>query len=246
MLVSKLKVIIADDNEDSLFILSEFIKEFPECNLVGAVSDGEKLIELVNDKVPDIVVLDINMPKVNGVEAIKLCINNHPNLKFIFVTAYEQYAVEAFSISATDYIVKPLDKGRLYDALERAKAQLINVTEINNEKQSLKRLLVRFKKSIYIVQTDQIIFIEKIGRKILIHTQNRIYETYDTLANLAHRLGVEFVLSHRSYIINLEKVDKITTSGETYLVYFHHYDKAAHLAKQKINEIQKMLIGNAK
>ncbi len=119
--MNKINLIIADDNEDSVEILDYFIEQLPEFEVISICKDGEQLVQEVMAKSPDLLLVDINMPTINGVDAIKKCLRIKPNLNFIFITGYDEFAVKAFELSALDYIVKPIEKTRLYMALERAK-----------------------------------------------------------------------------------------------------------------------------
>lgn len=239
----KFNIVIAEDNKDAREILRGFIRNLSDISIIGSANNGEELVDTIMRKKPDIVLVDIGMPKLNGMEAVKECIKIFPYLKFIFITGYDQFAVEAFSISAVDYILKPIEKNRLYLALEKAKKavgddKLSNDPEKNSDS---KKLCVRFDRSMYFIPYQEVLFIEKIGRKSLIHTTKTVYETYKTLGNLERVLDHSFFQSHRSYIVNLEKIFKITASGETYLAYFSNYDKPAHVSKQKLHQLQHQL-----
>ncbi len=243
--MKKYKVIIADDNADSREIIAEFIEYLPDFTVVAVASDGKDVIEQVmKHKDVDVVLVDIRMPKLNGVEAIKICKEYVPHLKFIFITGYDDYAVEAFTISAVDYIVKPVESERFYKALDRVRKSS-NVPEERMKRipeEHMKRIVVRNKKLTFYIPTDEILFIEKNGKEALVHTIEKTYVTLETLDSIEKKLNHSFFQSHRSYIINLNKISHIETSGRTYLAYFLHYDKSAHISKHKISNVQQKLI----
>jgi len=133
--MNKINLIIADDNEDSVEILDYFIEQLPEFEVISTCKDGEQLVQEVMAKSPDLLLVDINMPTINGVDAIKKCLRIKPNLNFIFITGYDEFAVKAFELSALDYIVKPIEKTRLYMALERAKNS-IGIDKNQSKKES--------------------------------------------------------------------------------------------------------------
>jgi two-component system, LytTR family, response regulator len=234
-MVTTIDVIIADDNEQSRTILKRFTQMSSHFNIIDEAVNGEELVDKVLEKTPHLVLVDINMPQLNGIEAMKACLQGVPNLKFIFITGHDEFAVEAFSISALDYIIKPIDMERFFVALNKAKSALIN------EKDRIKKLPIKYRKSTFYIPLNDILFIEKQGRKSIVHTKDKTVETYETLGSLIHDLDHMFYQSHRSNIINLKEVNEIKSSGETYLVYFSDYEKPAYISKQKLTEVQKMI-----
>ncbi|WP_223664106.1 LytR/AlgR family response regulator transcription factor [Pseudobacillus badius] len=241
-LMTPIRTIIVDDHPDSLEILSFFVSQNPSFQVVAHCENGEDLIRQVMLTKPDLVIADINLPKLNGVDAIKKCISFQPHLKFIFVTGYEDFAVEAFNISAVDYIVKPVEMTRIYQALEKAEHVIRGAlhTEKSPIRQS-KTLCVKSEGSFYYIKQADVYFIEKAGKKCFIHTKNKTYEVYENIANILQTLGDQFYLSHRSNIINLEAVSHVTQKNETYLAFFPEYSKHAHISKLKIREFQKKM-----
>ena len=113
-----MRVLIADDNATSRKLLKHLIKTVPNVQIVGEAINGEDLISKVMMEKPDIALVDIDMPLLNGMEAVKSCKKIVPSLQVIFITGHEEYALEAFGVNAIDYIVKPIDRDRLYAALE--------------------------------------------------------------------------------------------------------------------------------
>lgn len=243
--MKKYKVIIADDNADSREIIADFIHYLPDFTVVAEAVDGKEVIEQVmRNKEVDAVLVDIRMPKLNGFEAMKICMEYVPHLKFIFITGYDDYAVEAFAISAVDYIVKPVEAERLYKALDKVRRMRIAEgeepkSEMNAEKR--KRIILRNRRLTFYIPIDDILFIEKNGKEALVHTANRTYVTLETLDSIEKKLNTSFFQSHRSYIVNLNKISHIETSGRTFLAYFSHYDKSAHISKHKIHTVQQKM-----
>ena len=114
-----MRVLIAEDNAASIKLLKHLIKFVPNYQIVGEAVNGEDLINKVLMEKPDIVLVDINMPLSNGMEAVKSCKKILPTLQVIFITGHDEYALEAFGVNAIDYIVKPIE-GTGYIRLERA------------------------------------------------------------------------------------------------------------------------------
>ncbi|KIL36970.1 hypothetical protein SD71_04525 [Cohnella kolymensis] len=238
-----LKVIIADDHAGSRQLLRRMLECLPNIIVLDEAADGKELLCRVGAHAPDVVLVDISMPKLSGLEAIKSCLKRAPHLQVIFITGYEKYAVEAFEISALDYIMKPVELIRLRSSLDKAR-QMIRGNKQNQYGSAAvmqKKLFIKAERTTYIIPTEDIIFIEKVGKKTYIHTVNKTYETADTLGAVMEKLDYPFVQSHRSYIINIERLEKITHCGDTYMIHFLNYDKPAYISKHKMVEIGSML-----
>jgi two-component system LytT family response regulator len=129
-------------------------------------------------------------------------------LKIIFAAGFNEFAVEAFAISSVDYMVKPVEKNRVYKALERAKAVILNDWEAADLSGN-KRLAVRSNSSLYYIAFNDIIFIEKSGKKCIIYTVNQTVETYENISDIFMQLDSNFYRTHRSYIVNLRMLSHI-------------------------------------
>ncbi|TVP86053.1 MAG: DNA-binding response regulator [Alkalicoccus sp.] len=242
LMMNKRRVIIAEDDNNSSEILQEFLKKAADFEIVGVAENGEELIELNFNVKPDVALVDIGLPVLDGMKAIKECIKTNPSLQYIFTTAYEEYAVEAFDISATDYIVKPIKKIRLYEALEKIKFPVSSEeSSVESRENKNKKLIVKTSTALQVIDSDTIVFIEKMNRKTFIHTREITYESNETLGNYSKMLNDNFFFSHRSYLINLNSVAKIISDGETYFIYFHDFSKYAHVSKLKYLELLERL-----
>jgi two-component system, LytTR family, response regulator len=238
-----IKWILAEDHPDSMEIIKYFIGNRPDFQLVGCCANGEELVETVIRTKPDLLLTDINMPRKNGLQAVKDCLVFHPTLKYIFLTGYDEFAIEAFEIATVDYLVKPIDRNRLMAALEKAKTLLqFEWGEGEVEAQKLKMLPLKEQNCTQYIPLSDIYFIEKIGKKCLVYTKAQIYETSEAIGKILSRLDDSFFQAHRSNIINLAKISQITPQNETYIVYFKDYDKTASLSKLKINEVRERML----
>jgi two-component system, LytTR family, response regulator len=243
--MTKTRIIIVDDNEDSLDILQFYISQLPNFEIVDNCRNGEELIDSLLKTDPDVVLLDINMPKMNGMKAIQECLKIKNNLLFVFVTSYDEYAVKAFELSAVDYIVKPVEKTRLYAALEKVMKELrtSNFHQDGTFNSLPQRLVIKEGNHYYYIPAQEILFIEKIGKKCHICTMEREYVVSSNLGELmAHLPTDSFFMSHRSYIINLNKLSSVSSVNQTYVAYFTSTDKYAHISKLKIDELQSRII----
>lgn len=236
-------MIIADDDLSSQMLLAHFVQLLPEYRVAGEVSNGEELIELVMKEKPEIILVDISMPGLNGVEAAKACKEMFPSLQVIFTTGYDDFAVEAFTISAVDYIVKPIERIRLFIALEKAKLALELQKKVIKKPifKVSNKLSIKSGNTFLYILVDDILYVEKEGRKSIIHTKNDRLETVEPLQEIEKRLTHSFYKTHRSYLVNLRKIVKIESYGETYMAKFLHTDKAAYISKLKINEVHKKM-----
>jgi len=237
------KVIIADDDNSSRTLLTHFIELVPEFIVTGHAENGEQLVQLVMEQKPDIIFVDIKMPGLNGVEAVKVCKHMLPMLQVIFTTGYEEYAVEAFTLNAVDYLVKPIERARVFMALEKAKLA-VELTETMLEKPTYKpwsRLAVKSGNSSLYIVVDEILFIEKKEKKSMIHTETDLLETLEPLQSIEKRLPGYFYKTHRSYLVNLHQITKIDSFGETYMAHFAQTDQKAYISKLKINKVYELL-----
>ncbi|QPC46475.1 LytR/AlgR family response regulator transcription factor [Mangrovibacillus cuniculi] len=234
-------IIIAEDDEASEEILSLFIDQLEEFIVLDTARSGDELVEKVMNRKPDLVFADINLPQMNGMEAVKKSLTFHSDLKVVFITGYDQYAVEAFEIAAVDYIVKPIEKFRVYQALEKVKKEIVYMRTTIESTSSMNkmdsRLSVKFKGIVSYISFEDIIFIEKNGKKSIIYTEFEQYETYENLSVIVKQLDERFFPCHRSYIINVDYISQIKPKNETYLVYFNKIDHYAHASKLKIKDL---------
>lgn len=229
------KVLLADDHQDSLELLEIFINNHPQYEVVSTCSNGEELISKTAKFKPDLVITDVKMPILNGIESIRKVLQFQRDLKVIFVSGYNEFAVEAFDIRAVDYIVKPVEISRLYAALEKTQTDN-RIRKISMR--SKKKLPFKFKGAMFFIPFSDIYFIEKAGKKCLIHTKEGTFETYERIGYLSELLDESFYLSHRSNIVNLDNIIYIKPQNETFLAYFRNFDKHAHISKLKIKEIE--------
>ncbi|PLR78199.1 DNA-binding response regulator [Bacillus sp. V3-13] len=237
--MNQFNVAIADDDATARDILNHYIELVPDFKIIGEATDGEKLIPLVLTKKPDIIIVDIDMPGLNGLEAVKSLKELFPTLAVIFTTGHTEFAVEAFEISATDYVIKPIDTTRFFKALEKAKKLVQMQKDVSTiSSDSEKKLAIRTMNAHLYLPMEDILFIEKEGRKTVIYTDYDRFETNESLQELEGRLQPFFFKTHRSFLVNLKKIIKIEVMGESYSAHFSNFNKTAHISKLKINEVQ--------
>lgn len=238
-----IRVIISDDDYQTRIILHKYLEMLPEFIIIGEASSGAELVRLIKERKPDLVLADIQMPDLNGLTAIRECLALLPDLNVIFVTGYDHFATQAFEIAAVDYIMKPVHRPRLYEALEKAKHRVTMERHLAAlHAQARRKFPIRLHKSVHYIGYDDILFIEKDGKKIIFHTlQHQSVESLDKLDELLGPFELPLIQSHRSYIVNLNHISRISKMGETYLAYFGKYPHFAHIAKGRLKQIQSLL-----
>ncbi|MFZ7942484.1 LytR/AlgR family response regulator transcription factor [Neobacillus sp. 19] len=240
--MNRIKLVLADD-QDSIDLIKTLVKDISHFDIIGECNNGEQLLEAVMGKKPDLVLTAIKFSQKNGMQAIKECLSVFPALRVIFITGDHDYAIEAFDIAAVDYIVKPVTKERLFQALEKAKEIIFfERHKMGTHPGSQQKVLsLRDHNAMLFIPLSDIYFIEKVGKKCLVYTEKEIYDTSETMAKILPSLNHSFFHAHRSYIINVTKISQITPQKETFIVHFKDYDKLAKISKLKINEVRERI-----
>lgn len=241
--VEKYKVVIADDNVDDILLIKNLIEPFNDFTVVGMAYDGQELVQINSGQKPDLVIVDMVMPKLYGLEAIEQCLQTSPDLKFIVISRHEDFALQALELSAIDYLIKPITEERFLIAMEKAYKSLSLSKWVNEkeEESQNKKLLIKYNRNLSAIPLNSIVFLEKVNRKTYVYTKTDVYETYESLESLSKKLNDQFYACHRSFIININHVSHIKNEGETYFVYFEDYEKYAHVSRLKIQELQTRL-----
>lgn len=212
----KLNVLIIEDEELARDLLKSYLKGHSGINVIGECENGFEGVQMINDLKPDLVFLDIQMPKITGFEMLQL-LDHKPEI--IFTTAYDQYALKAFEYNATDYLLKPFSRERLIAAIEKV-AQRIANKENPGEKldrlgefssgEFLDRVVVKDRHKISIIMTEQIRYIESLDDYVFIYTDSGRHMKQKTMkyfeTNLSPR---DFIRIHRSYIVNVAQISEI-------------------------------------
>ena len=196
-----MKCLIVDDEPLSLDILEKYIQDVPGLELAGRCLDAFEAMEKIKNMEIDLVFLDINMPKLSGINMVK-SMKQVPEI--VFTTAYPEYAVEGFELDVLDYLVKPISFARFVKAIEKAKKKY----EINRDKTLLASfIMVKSNKKLYKVALSDIRYIQSIGDFVKIHTAEKVFISSDTLKNIETQLPSNlFLRTHKSYIIALESL----------------------------------------
>jgi two-component system, LytTR family, response regulator len=237
-----LRVPIVDDEAFARQRLRRLLTEQPDVEVVGEAANGREAITLITSHDPDVVLLDVQMPRVDGFGVLRGL--DGPAPLVIFVTAFDEHAVSAFNVHAFDYILKPVDPARFADAIDRARAQIAQSTIAERHAQlvafldaspgaparevaaasaesapaggraPLDRLLVKEEGKMYFVPVTEIDWIEAFGNYARLHTGPRTHLIRETMATLERALDVRrFARIHRSTIVNLDRVRQMDLWG---------------------------------
>jgi len=234
--MNRLRVIIADDERPAREFLKSILREFEQVELVGEAENGADAVELIKAVKPDLAILDLKMPEVSGLDAVRLLRKTQMPL-VAFVTAHDEFAVEAFELNAVDYLLKPVERSRLAETIQRASERLEQTDwrEIEAEKvktaaavytqntrtDRITRIPVRVREEIVLVPVDDIASIVADGELLHIITANsQRYTINYRLKDLEPRLDEQkFVRLSRGAIANLSFVKSISPMpGGTYNV----------------------------
>lgn len=195
--------LIIDDEPSSQAVLKHFVNDVSFLELQGVCNSALEAIEVLNStNTIDLIFLDINMPKLSGLSFYKT-LQNPP--KVIFTTAYSEYAIEAFNVSAIDYLLKPFPFERFLTAVNKVKSALNT-----NEKPESESLIIKANKTLHKVNTKDIIYIEALGDYVKVHLQDNVIVTNSTFTNMLKQLpSTWFTRIHKSFAINLNNLEMV-------------------------------------
>lgn len=234
--MNKLRVIIADDERPARLFLRSILQEFDNVEILGEAENGAEAVELIKETKPDLALLDLQMPEVTGLEVVKLLRKNQLPM-IAFVTAYDEYAVQAFEVNAVDYLLKPVEKNRLWETLQRASERLEKDDLREQETEKLKavaeiyddafqptfleRIPVKRREDIYLLPVREISSIVADGELLHITTAaDQKFIINHRLKDLEARLDpAKFVRLSRGSLANIEMILRISPMpGGTYAV----------------------------
>ena len=219
-----LATVVVDDEQLACDELSYLLKDFPEVDVIATGANGLQALDLIQRLEPDLVFLDVHMPGLDGVGVVRRLREKEIALPhFILVTAYDQYAVEAFRLQAMDYLLKPVDKGRLAETIERAR-RAVQDKKAPAEGQSEARaaasagqpaprnkLLVQTNNRIFVVDANDVIYATiDSGLITLVATNMEGHSNYRTIEELQANLDRDlFWRVHRSYLVNINRIKEV-------------------------------------
>jgi two-component system LytT family response regulator len=213
-----MRTLIVDDEPPARERLKRLLADIEGVELIGEAESGLHAVEMIERERPDLVLLDIQMPGLDGFEVIEAVADPPP---VIFVTAYDEYAIRAFEVSALDYLLKPFSRERLAKAIRRAQETLAEESDfaarlgpllesLADQGQYLARLAVRDRDRIRVLDVGEVDWIGIEGEQVMVHVGDQAYPVRRTLTELEARLDPAcFFRAHRSAIVNLDRVKEV-------------------------------------
>ncbi len=206
------EIFVCDDDINITEFLKFFImKHFGDEYKVVAMNCCRDLIGMIefNERIPDILIMDINLKDGNGIETIKHLQRMHPTLKVIYLTGIINYATAIFETNPAYFLVKPINENLLIDAIRKVSRDI--------EYDKSDSIVVKTNGSEILLTRRDIVYVESRGRKLILHTlDGKMIETYEKMDDIQQRLGAPFVRSHKSFLINMKHIVE-RTSRDFYL-----------------------------
>jgi two-component system LytT family response regulator len=226
----KIRILIIDDESLARDLVKKYLSGIPGVDILGECENGFDALKAIQELKPDLLFLDIQMPKIDGFELLEV-LDHRPEI--IFTTAFDQYAIKAFEMNAVDYLLKPFSKARLEQALEKARgriemeSQLVETPSqfnklqqhLDKEHTTLERVITRLGSKITVIPVDKIWYIEAADDYVMIYSElgNNLKEK--TMKYFEEHLPEgQFIRIHRSYIVNISQVVSLELySKDSYL-----------------------------
>jgi len=221
-----MKALIIDDEPLARSIIKEFLQSYPNIEIAEECSDGFEGVKAIHQHQPDIIFLDIQMPKINGFEMLEI-IDNPPAT--IFTTAFDEYAIKAFESHAVDYLLKPFSKARFDKAIQKWLGQTKTAQQKSNTQSLLEsvaqspaqsqRVVVKTAGRIKIIPVEEIHYLEASDDYVKLHTKEGSFLKNRTMGYFEQMLDARlFTRTHRSYMVNLQQITRIEPyEKESYL-----------------------------
>jgi two-component system, LytTR family, response regulator len=218
-----MRCLIIDDEPLARDLVRKFVGDFPDMTVLGECSDGFQGLKSIQELQPDLVFLDVQMPKITGFEMLELM--EAPPI-IIFTTAYNEYAIKAFEMNAVDYLLKPFSKERFKKAIEKAteahlsKSKPIKpLQDLQNDtthlQEPLQRVVVKNGAKIQVIPVAELVYLEAQDDYVMLYTASAKYLKQQTMKYFEKALAADlFVRIHRSYIVNVSHIAQL-----------EHYDK---------------------
>lgn len=209
------KIILIDDEPLARVLVREYLEDFPELEVVAECGDGFEGLKAITLHQPDMLFLDIQMPKINGFEMLEL-VSEQPAV--IFTTAYDEYALKAFETNALDYLLKPFSRERFQQAINKwlqnptkASASKVALSEIpNKQPEEQNRIVIKDGSEISIIPTSELEYLEAYDDYVKIHHKGKVHLKKKTMNYFEQLLNPAiFIRIHRSYILNINELAKI-------------------------------------
>lgn len=252
-----IRCIIVDDETPAREELKYLLNDFDRVEIVGEASHGKEAIELNNRLKPDLVFLDIAMPQLSGIDVAQTIIREHQNKPIIvFVTAFEQFAVEAFEVNAIDYLLKPISKERLEKAFHRITnayklvdanyeekiGKLINYLK-DGEIKKVNKIMVYNNGRLIPIAPSEILYLTVEERNTILFSTKGRFELSGTLSQLEDKLiSYNFFRSHKSYLVNLDYIEAVEPwFNSTFMIKLKYVDEKIPVSRSQSKDFKKIM-----
>jgi two-component system LytT family response regulator len=248
---NKWTAVIVDDEELARAVLREMISHHPEVEVIAECANGFDAVKAVSERKPDVLFLDIQMPKLDGFEVLELI---GTDMAIVFATAYDQYALRAFDVHAVDYLLKPYNAERFEAALTRAKERTTTKAPPPAELRAAAtapgtyadRIVVRDGTNVHIIPTAKLDFVEAQDDYIALASKGSKHLKQQTISSVETALDPrQFLRIHRSYIVNLDRVAKVEPYGKDSKVAVLHDGTKLPVSRAGYARLRDVLDGKA-
>ena len=235
--------IIVEDELPAREELKYFLNEEKEIKLIEEFESPLDTLNFLEKNMIDVVFLDINMPDMNGINLGKIISKIHPEVKIIFITAYKDYAVDAFEVKAFDYLLKPYSEERIRNLL-KSLVSTKSVDNILNRNTSLKKITINMDEKIYVLSLTDVDYIEANEKETLIFDNKKRYVSKIKISKWEEMLeGYNFYRCHRSYIINLDKIVEIEQwFNSSWIIKLKNYSTTIPVSRNNIKELKELFL----
>ena len=235
--------IIVEDELPAREELKYFLNEEKEIKLIAEFDNPLDTLNFLENNTADVIFLDISMPDMNGISLGKIVTKMYPNMKIVFITAYKDYAVDAFEIKAFDYLLKPYSETRIRNLLK----SLVNtetevISSIKNS--NLKKITVNIDERLYVISLNDVDYIEDSEKETLIFSNQKKYISKIKISKWEEMLkGYNFYRCHRSFIINLDKITEIEQwFNSSWIIKIKNYTTAIPVSRNNIKELKEIFL----
>jgi two-component system LytT family response regulator len=202
----RIQCLVIDDEPLARIGMENYIRQTPFLEMGGSAADATEALELSTQKDFDLLFLDINMPKLSGLDFIKSLVQRP---MIILVTAYPEFAVQGFELEVIDYLVKPVAYSRFLKAANKAREMKNLLRNSQPQTQKRKYLLIKTDGRLQKIFIDEIVYIEGLLNYVAIHTSEKKFITYSSLKNMEEELSQDFIKIHKSYSVAVDKITGI-------------------------------------
>jgi two-component system LytT family response regulator len=262
-----LRVVLVDDEAPARSLLREYLAAHPGVEVVGECANGFEAVKTIGELSPDLVFLDVQMPKLDGFEVLELL---EPAPAVIFCTAYDEYALQAFEVHAVDYLLKPFGRERLAEAMSRARERRAAVASRNaaapadselaqdpaavpaaraslaraarGPGRHAERIVVRDGAQVHVIQAERVDYLEAQDDYVAVHADGTEHLKHQALSELADSLDpARFVRVHRSYVVNVERIARIELLAKDQRVAVLHDGRQVPVSRSGHERLKELL-----